>query len=122
MAQDTRSNSEGRVVAASVSRPRRDQSAGNSDVGPDGDRARRDLIVYSDEEYEERAVEMATDLVYPGNSGKGWGRLMELRKLLYESRWTSALFDTTRWVRDLEEAYELAWKRWVAGEGGDIWL
>ncbi|KAL8929628.1 MAG: hypothetical protein Q9172_000424 [Xanthocarpia lactea] len=90
--------------------------------GPEGDAARRDLIVHSDEEYEERAVELATDLVYPSNNGKGWGRLMELRRLLYESRWTSALFDTRRWVRDLEEAYELAWKRWVDGEGGDIWL
>ncbi|KAI4263379.1 MAG: hypothetical protein L6R42_001468 [Xanthoria sp. 1 TBL-2021] len=90
--------------------------------GPEGDAARRDLIVHSDEEYEDRAVELATDLVYLSDNGKGWGRLMELRKLLFESRWTSALFDTRRWVRDLEEAYELAWKRWVEGEGGDIWL
>lgn len=90
--------------------------------GPEGDAARRDLIVHSDEEYEDRAVELATDLVYPSDNGKGWGRLMELRKLLFESRWTSALFDTRRWVRDLEEAYELAWTRWVEGEGGDIWL
>lgn len=88
----------------------------------EGDRARQDLIVHSDEGYEERAVELATDLVYPNGEGNGLGRLMELRELLYTSRWTSALFDTRRWVRDLEEAYELAWKRWVAGEGGDIWL
>ncbi|KAL8677718.1 MAG: hypothetical protein Q9186_005886 [Xanthomendoza sp. 1 TL-2023] len=88
----------------------------------EGDRARQDLIVDSDEGYEERAVELATDLVYPNEEGRGLGRLMELRKLLYTSRWTSALFDTRRWVRDLEEAYEVAWKRWVAGEGGDIWL
>ncbi|KAL8813846.1 MAG: hypothetical protein Q9223_006891 [Gallowayella weberi] len=88
----------------------------------EGDRARQDLIVDSDEGYEERAVELATDLIYPNDEGKGLGRLMELRKLLYTSRWTSALFDTRRWVRDLEEAYEVAWKRWVAGEGGDIWL
>jgi predicted O-linked N-acetylglucosamine transferase (SPINDLY family) len=47
---------------------------------------------------------------------------MELRKLLFESRWTSALFDTKRWVRDLETAYEKAWSNWVAGEGGDIEL
>lgn len=90
--------------------------------GQDGDAARKDLIVHSDEEYEDRAVELATDLVYSSDTGKGWGRLMELRKLLFESRWTSALFDTRRWVRDLEEAYELAWRRWVEGEGGDIWL
>ena len=95
--------------------------------GPRGDRARNDLIVHSDEEYEERAVELGTELVYPlhgalADMGRGKGRLAELRKLLYESRWTSALFDTRRWVRDLEGAYEIAWRKWVAGEGGDIWL
>ncbi|KAI4217116.1 MAG: hypothetical protein LQ351_000425 [Letrouitia transgressa] len=92
---------------------------------PEGDRAKKDLIVDSDEDYEERAIELGTDLVYPTRGeplGKGKGRLVELRKLLYESRWSSALFDTRRWVRDLENAYELAWNKWVAGEGGDIWL
>ncbi|KAL8953292.1 MAG: hypothetical protein Q9222_000858 [Ikaeria aurantiellina] len=91
----------------------------------EGERARRDLIVQSDEEYEERAVELATDLLYAStgsSTGRGQGRLAELRRLLYENRWTSALFDTHRWVRDLEEAYEVAWERWVEGEGGDIWL
>ena len=90
-----------------------------------GDRAAEDLIVRSDEEYEERAVRLGKDLVYnlqQDSQRFGEGRLMELRKLLYESRWTSALFDTRRWVRDLEEAYEEAWRRWVAGEGGDIWM
>lgn len=92
---------------------------------PEGDRARNDLIAQSNEDYEERAVELGTDLVYPSHgraAGMGRGRLVELRKLLYQSRWTSALFNTRRWVQDLEEAYEVAWKRWVAGEGGDIWL
>lgn len=90
-----------------------------------GDRAMQDLVVYSDEEYEERAVELGLDLEYStlcGMKGSGRGRLVELRRLLYESRWESALFDTRRWVRDLECAYEEAWRRWVAGEGGDIWL
>ena len=92
---------------------------------PDGDQAAQDLIVGSDEAYEEQGVELASDLVYPVEEdvcGVGSGRLVELRKLLYESRWTSALFDTRRWVRDLEGAYDEAWRRWVAGEGGDIWL
>ncbi|KAL9015363.1 MAG: hypothetical protein Q9173_000030 [Seirophora scorigena] len=91
----------------------------------EGNRAREDLIVQSDDDYEERAVELGIDLVYPrhGESiGMGQGRLVELRRLLYRSRWTSALFDTRRWVRDVEEAYEVAWERWVGGEGGDIWL
>ncbi|KAL8901974.1 MAG: hypothetical protein Q9207_004941 [Kuettlingeria erythrocarpa] len=92
---------------------------------PEGNRAREDLIVQSEEEYEERAVELGMDLVYPspsGSPGKGRGRLVEVRRLLYEGRWESTLFDTHRWVRDLEEAYDVAWERWVAGEGGDIWL
>lgn len=91
----------------------------------DGDRAADELIADSDKAYEEQAVELGSDLVYSTNvgmQGMGKGRLMELRKLLYESRWTSALFDTRRWVRDLESAYSEAWRRWVAGEGGDIWL
>ena len=90
-----------------------------------GQRAARELIVNNDEEYEERAVELGTGLVYPtrtGMVGFGQGRLVELRKLLYENRRSSALFDTRRWVRDLEDAYDEAWHRWVEGEGGDIWL
>lgn len=91
----------------------------------EGDRAMEDLVVHSDEEYEERAVELGLGLEYSTQSGmkySGRGRLLELRRLLYESRWESALFDTRRWVRDLETAYDEAWRRWVAGEGGDIWL
>lgn len=91
----------------------------------EGDRAMEDLVVHTDEEYEERAVELGLGLDYStrgDKKGNGRGRLVELRKLLYESRWESALFDTRRWVRDLEMAYEEAWRRWVAGEGGDIWL
>ncbi|KZF24999.1 glycosyltransferase family 41 protein [Xylona heveae TC161] len=92
---------------------------------PEGKEAARDLIARSEEDFEERAVALASGLRYAtqlGHHGKGTGRLVELRKMLYESRWTSALFDTRRWVRDLEEAYQEAWRKWVAGEGGDIWL
>ena len=91
----------------------------------DGDRAAEDLIAESDEAYEERAVELSSELNYHNSTmdeGLCTGRLMEVRKLLYESRWTSALFDTRRWVNDLESAYTQAWRKWVAGEGGDIWL
>ena len=96
--------------------------------GSEGAQAARDLIVASDDEYEEQAVLLGASLHYnlvkEGNSltGFGEGRLSELRRLLYESRWSCPLFDTRRWVRDLEDAYEIAWGRWVAGEGGDIWL
>lgn len=90
-----------------------------------GKRAARELIARSDEEYEERAVELGAGLMYPvrtGSVGFGSGRLVELRRLLYESRTSSALFDTRRWVRDLEDAYDEAWRRWVEGAGGDILL
>lgn len=91
--------------------------------GSEGDRARKELITGSDEEYEATAIRLAGDLTYPsGCNGLGRGQLVELRKMLFLGRWESALFDTRRWVRDLEDAYEEAWRRWVQGEGGDIWL
>ncbi|KAL6704233.1 hypothetical protein ACN47E_008401 [Coniothyrium glycines] len=86
----------------------------------EGAQAAKELIANSDDEYEEMAVRLASDCVYNGYAVSG--RLSQLRRMLYESRWTSALFDTRRWVRDLEDAYELAWKKWEKGEGGDIWL
>ena len=93
--------------------------------GEAGRRAASELIAVDDQEYEEFAIRLASNFHYrmhPSGLGEGVGRLAELRKLLYESRYTCALFDTRRWVRDLEEAYEEAWRRWVAGEGGDIYL
>ena len=92
---------------------------------PEGEQAEKELIARNEARYEERAIALGNGLSYskqPGQQGIGTGRLMELRKLLFESRWTSALFDTKRWVRDLETAYEKAWSNWVAGEGGDIEL
>lgn len=110
----------------------------------EGDRAVRELVVSDEEGYERSAVGLVNGLVYRprlqqvdsgagmgGNGGgavggfvygEGVGRLAELRRLLWESKWSCALFDTRRWVRDLEEAYEVAWERWVRGEGGDIYL
>ncbi|EME86071.1 glycosyltransferase family 41 protein, partial [Pseudocercospora fijiensis CIRAD86] len=89
----------------------------------EGERAARELIAASEEEYEEKAVALGKSFSYvQGGQGVGHGRLMDLRKMLFHARWKSALFDTKRWVQDLEDAYEEAWKRWVGGEGGDIWL
>jgi hypothetical protein len=42
--------------------------------------------------------------------------------MLWEGRWSSGLFNTKRWVSDLEDAYEEVWRKWVAGEGGDVFL
>jgi len=86
--------------------------------GPAGDRAAKELIAAGEDQYEAFAVALAQGLRYAGH--RPTGRLAELRRLLYEARWTSALFDTRRWVRDLEEAYGVAWRRWVNAEGGDI--
>ena len=90
-----------------------------------GEEAAQELITKDEEAYEERAIELGSDLVYQtgtDQTGEGRGRLVELRKMLYESRTSSALFDTRRWVRDLEDAYEKAWAYWVEGKGGDIYL
>lgn len=88
---------------------------------PEGKRAASELIAVDDDQYEQFAVKLAAGLSYDKH-GKGKGRLSELRRLLYEHRCESALFDTKRWVRDLEGAYELAWHNWVEGKGGDIYL
>ncbi|KAL2145521.1 hypothetical protein VTI28DRAFT_6913 [Corynascus sepedonium] len=93
--------------------------------GEAGEQAARELIARDEAEYEEFAVGLANGLTYRPRGGEyreGVGRLAELRRLLFESKWTCALFDTRRWVRDLEEAYGIAWSRWERGEGGDIYL
>ncbi|KAL0933031.1 glycosyltransferase family 41 protein (tetratricopeptide) [Colletotrichum truncatum] len=90
-----------------------------------GSEAAKYLIASSEEEYEEFAIRLANGLSYQisrGGYGEGTGRLATLRKLLWDSKWTCALFNTRRWVADLERAYEEAWRRWVAGEDGDIYL
>jgi predicted O-linked N-acetylglucosamine transferase (SPINDLY family) len=90
-----------------------------------GRQAASELIADNDDQYEEFAIKLASEFMYkinPLGYGEGVGRLGELRKLLYDSRWTCALFDTKRWVADLERAYEEAWRRWVNDEGGDIYL
>jgi predicted O-linked N-acetylglucosamine transferase (SPINDLY family) len=91
----------------------------------EGRRVAAELIAKDDDEYEEFAIRLANEFSYkinPSGRGEGVGRLGELRKILFNSRWTCALFDTKRWVSDLEAAYDEAWRRWVANEGGDIYL
>ncbi|KAK3071530.1 hypothetical protein LTR53_008468, partial [Teratosphaeriaceae sp. CCFEE 6253] len=91
--------------------------------GRDGALAAKELIAANEDDYEEKAVALGKSLLYNMKGhGEATGRLMELREVLYHARWTSALFDTKRWVRDLEDAYGVAWTRYVHGEGGDIWL
>ncbi|KAL4802683.1 glycosyl transferase family 41-domain-containing protein [Aspergillus unguis] len=88
-----------------------------------GAQAREELIAVSDEDYENKATHLCRSLYYePGGEGRARGRLFELRRMLFEERGRSSLFDTNRWVRDLEDAYERVWSQWVSGEEGDIWL
>lgn len=91
----------------------------------EGARAAKELIASDDAEYEALATRLAGGLSYERTNRdycEGRGRLAEMRKVLFEAKWTCALFDTHRWVADLECAYEEAWRRWVAGESGDIHL
>ncbi|QMW38206.1 hypothetical protein G4B11_001442 [Aspergillus flavus] len=89
----------------------------------DGQKAREELIATSDEDYEEKAIRLCLSLKFePGSEGRARGRLPDLRKMLFQERWRSKLFDTKRWVHDLEDAYEKVWQRWVNGEEGDIRL
>ncbi|KAF4539360.1 Tetratricopeptide TPR-1 [Lasiodiplodia theobromae] len=85
-----------------------------------GQQAAKELIASDEADYERLAINLGSSIRYHGHRISG--RLADLRRLLYESRFSSALFDTKRWVMDLEEAYESAWDRWVKGQGGDIWL
>ncbi|KAI1172286.1 glycosyltransferase family 41 protein [Nemania sp. FL0916] len=90
-----------------------------------GSQAAQDLIASDDTEYEAFATRLANGLSYHRVNNyycEGQGRLAEIRKTLFDAKWTCALFDTHRWVSDLESAYEEAWRRWVAGESGDIHL
>ncbi len=103
----------------------------------EGRRAAEDLIAEDDAGYEAMATRLASGLTYrPSRSGsaatgggggqyyycEGRGRLAEIRRTLFDAKWTCGLFNTRRWVADLECAYEEAWRRWVAGESGDIYL
>lgn len=94
-----------------------------------GRQARKELIANSDADYREKASRLCHDLRRfsqaengSGLQGHATGRLVELRRMLFTHRWQSRLFDTRRWVNDLENAYEAVWSAWVKGEEGDIWL
>lgn len=92
---------------------------------PEGEQIASELIVSDQASYEDTAVRLITGLKYNSVTPEyctGEGRLADMRRVLWRNKWTCGLFDTKRWVRDVEDAYEEAWKRWVNGEGGDIWL
>jgi predicted O-linked N-acetylglucosamine transferase (SPINDLY family) len=92
----------------------------DSEVGREAQSA---LVASSDEDYEDKADRLCSDLRYErGSRGQATGRLVEMRRMLFMNRWQSKLFDTRRWVNDLENAYEKVWGAWVRGEESDVWL
>lgn len=92
----------------------------DSEVGHEAQSA---LVASSDEDYEDKADRLCSDLRYErGSRGQATGRLVEMRRMLFMNRWQSKLFDTRRWVNDLENAYEKVWGAWVRGEESDVWL
>ncbi|MES2128346.1 MAG: tetratricopeptide repeat protein [Pseudomonadota bacterium] len=60
-----------------------------------------DLITYTLADYEDKAVELANDPA----------RVAAMKKQLVENRLSCALFDTPRFVRDLEDAFEKVVRR-----------
>ncbi|KAK6524396.1 hypothetical protein TWF281_011304 [Arthrobotrys megalospora] len=101
-------------IAASIVR-----SSVPTDAPPEERGVTERLVVDSEDMYEQRAVELASSLIYDAQ-GVGRGELVDMRKALVMGRWKSALFDTQGWVRSLEEGYWRAWDLWVKGEKGDI--
>jgi protein O-GlcNAc transferase len=65
-----------------------------------------ELITHSLEEYESLAVKLARNPV----------ELQEIRQRIEKSRLVAPLFDTPRFVRNLERAYKEMWKIFLAGE------
>jgi predicted O-linked N-acetylglucosamine transferase (SPINDLY family) len=91
----------------------------------EGHQASSELIAADEVEYEQTAIRLGSSLSYSATAGgyrTGSGRLAEIRRLLWDSKWSCSLFNTRRWVDDVETAYEEAWRRFVAGQGGDIYL
>lgn len=64
-----------------------------------------ELVAQSLEDYEEKAVNYAQDSE----------KLYKIRKHLEDTRETSALFDSKRWVKNFEDGINLIWKRHEKG-------
>lgn len=68
-----------------------------------------ELVVYSIKDYEALAIDLAQNP----------GRLAGIRQKLADNRSTAALFDTPRFTKHLESAYEAIWSRYLAGQMPD---
>ena len=65
-----------------------------------------ELVTHSMADYEALAVQLALDR----------GRLQAIRDKLKTNRLTTALFDSTRFTRHVESAFETMWRTYLAGE------
>lgn len=89
----------------------------------------RNMVVMSASEYERRAIDLAEGLTYDllaplkvdahlpeaRAQRRSKGELAQMRKKLFFSRDKSPLFDTKRWVTNMETGLIEAWDRWVMG-------
>ncbi|KAF8837772.1 hypothetical protein BDN67DRAFT_908669 [Paxillus ammoniavirescens] len=82
------------------------------------------MVVHSREEYEDRAVALAStskrSATQPDTMARTFlegqnEKILDLRRRLFLARDTMPLFDTERWVRNLEKGFDALWKRWVEG-------
>lgn len=82
-----------------------------------------EMVVSSLQEYEERAIRLANGFHRKAESpttSTEFGQndeytLINLRRNIFLNRDQMPLFDTKRWVRNLEKGYKAAWIRWVDG-------
>jgi hypothetical protein len=65
-----------------------------------------ELITYSLEDYEALALELAHN---PEKLGA-------IKKKLHDTRLEVPLFDTEKFTRNIEKAYQTMWETWLAGE------
>jgi len=62
-----------------------------------------DLIAHTEHEYADRAVQLA----------KNPNELAQIRRKLAENRMKEPLFDTPRFVKNLEKSFEIMWNKWL---------
>ncbi|KAG9288752.1 hypothetical protein G9A89_023049 [Geosiphon pyriformis] len=87
----------------------------------------KNFIATDIEDYENKAVNLLNNLYWrpvTTPTGDKWlemfGDLMVARRVLFLGREKSPLFDTQKWVRNLERGFEIAWQRWASRSGVKI--
>ncbi|KAI9183357.1 hypothetical protein H9P43_004274 [Blastocladiella emersonii ATCC 22665] len=70
------------------------------------------------------ATQVPGGILPPGSRLETTGELYDLKRALFLTRESSPLFDTHRWVRNLEKGFEAAWAAYTAGQlaTDNIWI